>query len=134
MICLWHSIHMANMCWRRWRRQILDSEKRENAAEKRCQDLEGMVPRATQPLLRQIEALQRSQDEQSDVWQEIEKNLRARLQAAETAAAVATERATVAQEKVSTELAKVAQLAERATSTGAHLACGVTLQCGDILL
>eukprot|EP01047_Picozoa_sp_COSAG01_P071128 COSAG01_NODE_10961_length_2039_cov_1.568557_1_plen_113_part_10 len=110
-----------------WRRQIKNAEQRENATERRCQDLEGMVPRATQPLLRQIEALQRSQDEQvrlthlnapyfihyltsrlgsvcvlqqGEAFQGLEASLRTRLQAAEAHAAVAAEKASSAREQL----------------------------------
>eukprot|EP01048_Picozoa_sp_COSAG05_P000925 COSAG05_NODE_29_length_29038_cov_1237.466985_6_plen_127_part_00 len=116
-----------------WRRQIKNAEQRENATERRCQDLEGMVPRATQPLLRQIEALQRSQDEQvrlthlnapyfihyltsrlgsvcvlqqGEAFQGLEASLRTRLQAAEAHAAVAAEKASSAREQLSSELVR----------------------------
>jgi len=81
-----------------------------------------MVPEATRPLLRQIEALQKSQDERASVWQELENNFQDRLRAAEASNAIATERANTAQEKVSSETVKAAQLRERYQSTEAERA------------
>jgi chromosome segregation ATPase len=97
----------------RLHRDLKDGEKRCHAAEKRCEDLERMVPEATRPLLRQIEALQNSYDDRAKVWQELERNMHSRLETAEAGTAGAIERAKMVQEKLSIELVKVAQLTER---------------------
>jgi hypothetical protein len=101
-------------------KELRDAERRELEAERRCQDLERMVPEATRPLLRQIDALQKSQDERAAVWQELENNFQRRLQAAEASTAVATEKANTAAERLSSETVKVAQLRERYQSTEAE--------------
>lgn len=94
-------------------KELRDAERREAEAEHRCQDLERMVPEATRPLLRQIDALQKSQDERAAVWQELENNFQRRLQAAEASTAIATEKANAAADRLSSETVKVAQLHER---------------------
>eukprot|EP01044_Picomonas_judraskeda_P008576 COSAG03_NODE_988_length_5095_cov_415.510608_3_plen_641_part_00 len=101
---------------------LRDAERREAEAEHRCQDLERMVPEATRPLLRQIDALQKSQDERAAVWQELENNFQRRLQAAAASTAIATEKATVAADRLSSETAKVAQFHERYQASEAERA------------
>ena len=103
-------------------KELRDAEQRELEAERRCQDLERMVPEATRPLLRQIEALQRSQDERAAVWQELEQNFQGRLQTAQAEAAAASERTKAVQEKLCSESATAAQLRERHQSTEADRA------------
>ena len=101
---------------------LRDAERREAEAEHRCQDLERMVPEATRPLLRQIDALQKSQDERAAVWQELENNFQRRLQAAAASTAIATEKANVAADRLSSETAKVAQFHERYQASEAERA------------
>lgn len=69
------------------KRELADITRRGQAAEARHEELASALPEATQPLLRQIEAMQAAAAAHSDAWAAAERSLHERLSAAEAQAA-----------------------------------------------
>lgn len=103
------------------RRDLHDMEARCQAAEARHEELAERIPEATRPLLRQIEAMQRSASERSEAWAMAERALQSRLAEAEARADEALDKEVMAAEQAAGLQAKVAVVeqqlaAERADS------------------
>lgn len=73
----------------RLKRELADLERRNQEAEARHEELTGKLPDTTRPLLRQIEAMQRSAAAHAQAWQAAEQALQSRLGDAESQAASA---------------------------------------------
>lgn len=84
----------------------LSLEQRCQRSEARAEELASSVPRATEPLMRQIEELQSQNAEQAQMWSDGEKKLREQLHAAEQRAVAAEE--TAEREKQASQRANAA--------------------------
>ncbi|KAK9864159.1 hypothetical protein WJX84_002054, partial [Apatococcus fuscideae] len=82
------------------KQEIKDVESKCQRAEQRHADLVATMPSATQPLLRQLDALQAQSKSQAESWQVAEARLHARAQEAEAEAAAAAEHQRLAAEKL----------------------------------
>ncbi|CAH8258850.1 unnamed protein product [Arabidopsis lyrata] len=91
----------------RFRGEIEDLQRRYQASERRCEELITQVPESTRPLLRQIEAIQETTARRAEAWAAVERSLNARLQEAETKAAIAEERERSVNERLSQTLSRI---------------------------
>jgi chromosome segregation ATPase len=91
----------------------LSLEQRCQRAEARAEELAAGVPRATEPLMRQIEELQTERTEQAQLWSESEKKLREQLHAAEQRARAAEENAEQERQRAQSESSRADELAKR---------------------
>ncbi|XP_078429014.1 golgin Putative 5 [Wolffia australiana] len=98
------------------KRDIDELQKRYQASELRYNELITQVPDSTRPLLRQIEAMQEAAARKAEAWDGVEKNLNARLEAAEARAAAAEERERSTAERLS-------QASSRMTILETQIAC-----------
>ncbi|KAF5776900.1 putative TATA element modulatory factor 1, TATA binding protein [Helianthus annuus] len=89
------------------RRDIEDLQKRYQASERRCEELVTQVPESTRPLLRQIEAIQKTTARKAEAWNAVERSLNSRLQEAEAKAAGAEERERSVNERLSQTLSRI---------------------------
>ena len=64
-------------------------ERRSHEAQSRHDELSGNLPDATRPLLRQIEAMQRTAEAHADAWRSAEESLQQRLAQSEAQYAAA---------------------------------------------
>ena len=94
----------------------LSLEQRCQRAEARAEELAAGVPRATEPLMRQIEELQTERTEQAQLWSESEKKLREQLHAAEQRARAAEENAEQERQRAQSESSRADELAKRLES------------------
>ncbi|XP_073223133.1 golgin candidate 5-like [Cicer arietinum] len=60
-------------------KDIEDLQKRNQASERRCEELITQVLESTGPLLRQIEAMQETNARRSEAWATVERSLNSRL-------------------------------------------------------
>lgn len=67
--------------------EVSGLQRRCAEAEARQQEVAARIPEATQPLMRQLEAMQAAATQQAAAWAEAERGLQERLRAAEAAAA-----------------------------------------------
>ncbi|KAK9831027.1 hypothetical protein WJX74_000545 [Apatococcus lobatus] len=81
------------------KQEVKDMESRCLRAEQRHADLVATMPSATQPLLRQLDALQAQSKSQAEAWQVAEARLQSRAQEAEAEAAAAAEHQRLAADK-----------------------------------
>eukprot|EP00252_Welwitschia_mirabilis_P005829 TRINITY_DN1642_c0_g2_i1.p1 TRINITY_DN1642_c0_g2~~TRINITY_DN1642_c0_g2_i1.p1 ORF type:complete len:993 (-),score=296.66 TRINITY_DN1642_c0_g2_i1:497-3475(-) len=92
------------------RNEIDHLQKRCQATEIRYEEVVMNVPESTQPLMRQIKAMQESAEMRAEAWSGVERVLNARLQEAEAKATAAEEREKVMNERLSQTLSRMAVL------------------------
>ncbi|XP_064961088.1 golgin candidate 5-like [Musa acuminata AAA Group] len=92
------------------RRDIEDLQKRYQASELRYTELITQVPESTQPLLRQIEAMQETATRRAEAWAGVERVLNSRLMEAEAKAAAAEEKERALNERLSQNLSRITVL------------------------
>jgi len=89
----------ANYREERHRKEIEELKRRCEAAESRTEELSTSMPEATRPLLRQIEQMHSAAASRQSSWDAVERSLTARLQDAESTAAIAVEKERTASNK-----------------------------------
>nr|XP_009387965.1 PREDICTED: golgin candidate 5-like [Musa acuminata subsp. malaccensis] len=92
------------------RRDIEDLQKRYQGSELRYTELITQVPESTQPLLRQIEAMQETATRRAEAWAGVERVLNSRLMEAEAKAAAAEEKERALNERLSQNLSRITVL------------------------
>ncbi|CAL9087561.1 unnamed protein product [Musa textilis] len=92
------------------RRDIEDLQKRYQASELHYTELITQVPESTQPLLRQIEAMQETATRRAEAWAGVERVLNSRLLEAEAKATAAEEKERALNERISQSLSRITVL------------------------
>ncbi|URD88190.1 TATA element modulatory factor 1 TATA binding [Musa troglodytarum] len=91
-------------------RDIEDLQKRYQASELHYTELITQVPKSTQPLLRQIEAMQETATRREEAWAGVERVLNSRLLEAEAKAAAAEEKERALNDRISQSLSRITVL------------------------
>ncbi|THU73668.1 hypothetical protein C4D60_Mb04t25290 [Musa balbisiana] len=91
-------------------RDIEDLQKRYQASELHYTELITQVPESTQPLMRQIEAMQETATRRAEAWAGVERVLNSRLMEAEAKAAAAEEKERALNERLSQNLSRITVL------------------------
>ncbi|KAJ8512595.1 hypothetical protein OPV22_003029 [Ensete ventricosum] len=92
------------------RGDMADLQKRYQASELRYNELITQVPESTQPLLRQIEAMQKAATRRAEAWAGVERALNSRLLETEAKAAAAEEKERTLNERLSQSLSRITVL------------------------
>lgn len=102
--------------------EVAGLQRRCAEAEARQQEAAARIPEATQPLMRQLEAMQAAAAQEAGAWKEAERGLQERLRAAEAAAAAATEQGAVQARELAEARAQLEAATEQLAAARAELA------------